>query len=218
MLEKSFCAGGALFSVLSAGVIIGHANYTFPLIIITKKPLLQLLLEKWNASLPVNHEDCSDMFSRANAKGFMNGIKVGSVKHWKTRRRARYASLHHVWETHLWTVWASNGRISWRWLITSHTHTQLQGDAGGSRGHQPGPAWPLSIRTDGSSPRNPTTTGSNGDSSASVKPATPRRERTPIKSLCSPSEGCSSSPHQCSSLGFVEKLNTPWLLSPHSLC
>lgn len=41
-----FSAGAALFFVLSAVVITGHANYTFPLIIITKKPLLQLLAEK----------------------------------------------------------------------------------------------------------------------------------------------------------------------------
>lgn len=46
MLKKLFFAGGAIFFVLSAVVIIGHANYTFPLIFITKKPLLQLLLQK----------------------------------------------------------------------------------------------------------------------------------------------------------------------------
>lgn len=64
-MSELFSAGGALFFVLSAVLIIGHANYTFPLIIITKKPLLQLLAEKFNTSLPVNHEDCSDMFNRA---------------------------------------------------------------------------------------------------------------------------------------------------------
>lgn len=42
----SFSVGGALFFVFSAMVIITHANYKFPLIFITKKPLLQLLIEK----------------------------------------------------------------------------------------------------------------------------------------------------------------------------
>lgn len=44
---KSLSAGGALFFLLSdVDVITAHANYTFPLIFITKRPLLQLLLEK----------------------------------------------------------------------------------------------------------------------------------------------------------------------------
>lgn len=39
ILEILFSAGGVLLFVLSALVIIALANYTFPLIFMTKKPL-----------------------------------------------------------------------------------------------------------------------------------------------------------------------------------
>lgn len=159
-------------------------------------------------------KDCSGMFSKANIKGFMHRTTADSSTFWLQiawnycfqLQDVSCAGLYRARGLHLLSVFAfisdQCAAEECFWGQGPSPQTCLTSAAHSSRSD-----WP--------SPRNPTTTGSSRDSSASIMARNSLQGRPPIKSLCSLVSATSQVLISALVWGFQEKLNTPWPLSPH---